>query len=129
MAGMATSEKHSQLPAGIAPLGRLAVTRRQAMVGASRVGVAVAAVLGGVVGFSPSAEAAVNCIPGTKQGVTPGKCVLSGAGLCDPDVSTCPKADFGCRCFLYCSPARAVCVCYNGPPGHYHIGWGCCVYC
>jgi len=115
-----------RLPIGLRAIGRPTITRRQAIAGATKLGVGVAAVLGGVVGFAPSAEAAVNCIPGTK--VNPINCTNGAIGKCTSGVSDCfPNANFLCECYNYCYPAKAVCVCINH--GDYLSGWGCCVYC
>jgi hypothetical protein len=118
------------LPEGVSPVGRLALTRRRFVSGAVKVGVSVAAVTGGVVGFAPSAQAA-NCIPGTKHGFA--KCNTAYIGRCNTHFSSCKyyagtrNLNFTCNCTLYCSPAKAFCKCIN--EGDFFTGYGCCVYC
>lgn len=105
-------------------------SRRRFISYASRVGIALAAVPGAVVGWAPSAEAISNCAPGTQGEVTPNRCAISCFGHCSNYFSYCncnpthPGVCYkACNCLSYCGAAQAVVVC-----SHWK-GIGCCRYC
>lgn len=120
------------MPAGIRTMGKLELTRRKFTTGAVKIGILASAATGAVVGFSPSAEAAVACIPGSKKNMLPGVCQQSYIGDCSNYVSTClynkPRhLIFTCYCSEYCGAAKCVVKCFGGA-GSYR-SYGCCVYC
>lgn len=120
---------HDRLP-GIQLVTARKLSRRRFVSYASRVGIALAAVPGVLVGWAPSAEAISNCAPGTYHEVTPNRCRTSCIGHCSNYFSYCscntvhPGVCFqACNCLSYCGAARAVVVCHNWR------GVGCCQYC
>lgn len=120
----------SSLPEGVSSVSRIATTRRRFIGATVKLGVTVAAITGGIVGFAPSADAAA-CIPGTKKGFT--KCNTAGIGRCNSHFSSClyyrgtRNLNFSCNCTLYCRSAKAFCKCIN--EGDFFTGYGCCIYC
>ncbi len=128
---MASDRKFAR-PDGIRSIGKFEITRRTLVSRAVQIGVGVAALTGGVVGFTPTAEA-VSCIPGSSHRVT---CSQACVGACTTAESECVykiagytgyKYPFICFCYNYCSPARAVCTCNT--TGGYGTGTSCCKYC
>lgn len=105
------------------------VTRRRFVEWGSKLMIGLTALLGGVVGFAPTALAAVNCLPGTKKNLF--GCFYGCVGPCLCNGDSCCKYGgnfpFCCGCLNECghcnSPrAKAVVVCSINE-------YGCCVSC
>lgn len=128
-----TAADQHDLPTGARSLTRRELTRRKFTGGVMRIGILAAAVSGAVVGFSPeAAQAAINCIPGTKENILPGNCDYSCIGPCEPVISLCyyhrnPNLPFYCQNFNSYTYAKAAVKCFGGA-GSYR-SYGCCVYC
>lgn len=123
------STRPTSLPDGLRSVRRVELTRRRFAAKTAKLGILVATISGGIVGFAPSAEAVVNCIPGTRHLLAgPGSCNTSCIGPCAYH-ETCCNYDtretdlFCCYCLICYYPSRPVVKCLHS--GSY----GCCVAC
>lgn len=118
------------MPDGLRSVGNVELTRRKFTSNVARLGVLVAGISGALVGFAPSAQALINCVPGSKARLAgAGSCNESCIGPCARYFSQCTYNSktghkFTCQCNYYCVyKAKAVVKCMSS--GSY----GCCVEC
>jgi hypothetical protein len=112
---------------------RVEVTRRRFIGAGSKLMLGATALLGGLVGFEPTAQAAINCIPGTKHSLFVFSCFQSCIGPCLCTATCCiydisGPHEFCCHCpgtCNNCSPPRAKAVVSCGLT----TAFGCCVAC
>lgn len=121
------------LPEGIRRVSKIELTRRKFVSRSMKVGLGVAAVTGGLIGFAPSADA-LSCLTGSSE--TIGSCSQSCVGRCSYEYSSCVYLITGytgtevpwiCQCLNYCYAAKAACQCKL--TDGYGSGLCCCVAC
>lgn len=102
------------------------VTSRRRLFGAAtKAAVALTALAGGFVRFSPTAVAQAGCIPGTVQNIPYFQCAIGCVGFCSPSFSVCTwywsggQADCVATCAQQnCGTFRASVTCLSGGNGY-----------